>query len=177
MRLVLKKPVRDGTTAIEMQPLALLSRLSTAVPPPRRHTISYAGVLGSASKLRPLVIPPPPQAAPGDAACVTPPPPEPPRRPPTHRCRYRPLIELLARTFGEDRANCEACGGPMKLVALVKDPDSVRRFLVGVGLAADPPPLAPARGPPYFPTPGRGGARDAGSAPTRPAPEPLDDSA
>ena len=36
-----------------MDPLSLLSRLATAVPPPRLHTVRYAGVLAPASKLRP----------------------------------------------------------------------------------------------------------------------------
>ena len=37
----------------------------------------------------------------------------------------------------------------MKLVALVNDPNSVRRFLGHLGLSAEPPPLGPARGPPF----------------------------
>ena len=44
VRLLLKKPFRDGTAAIEMPPLALLARLAVAVPPPRRHVVGYHGV-------------------------------------------------------------------------------------------------------------------------------------
>jgi hypothetical protein len=31
-----------------MDPLSLLCRLATSVPPPRFHTVKYAGVLGAA---------------------------------------------------------------------------------------------------------------------------------
>jgi hypothetical protein len=37
--------------------LSLLSRLAAAVPPPRPHTVRYAGVLAPASKLRPKIVP------------------------------------------------------------------------------------------------------------------------
>jgi len=174
VRLTLKKPFRDGTSAVEMPPLALLSRLAVAIPAPRRHTVLYSGVIASAAKFRPLVVPPPPPPPPeqppepdGARAAPSPPPPE---RPATHRCGYRPYLELLARTFGEDRAACERCGGQMRLIALVKDPASVRRFLAPLGEPADVPPLAPARGPPFFAPPRPSGASDPC------APEPTDES-
>jgi len=43
VRITLKRPFADGTVAVDMDPLSLLSRLATAVPPPRRHTVRYAG--------------------------------------------------------------------------------------------------------------------------------------
>src|SRR5665213_2964184 len=52
-RITLKRPFADGTVAVDMDPLSLLSRLATAMPPPRRHTVRYAGILAPASKLRP----------------------------------------------------------------------------------------------------------------------------
>ncbi len=62
----------------------------------------------------------------------------------------------------------------MRLVALVKDQQSIDRFLRGIDQSRDfPPPLAPARGPPYFTVPGSQGVNDA--APV--APEPFDESA
>ena len=38
----------------------------------------------------------------------------------------------------------------MKLVALVQDLKAVARFLHHLGEPAEPPPLAPARGPPFW---------------------------
>ncbi len=56
---VLRRPFRDGTTTIDLDPRSLLSRLAAAVPPPRQHGIRYAGVLAAASKWRAKVVPPP----------------------------------------------------------------------------------------------------------------------
>jgi hypothetical protein len=51
VRVVLKRPYSDGTTAIDMDPLSLLARLAASVPAPRRHTVKYAGILAPAAKL------------------------------------------------------------------------------------------------------------------------------
>jgi hypothetical protein len=59
VRLELKRPFSDATVALDLDPLALLARLATTVPPPRFHTIRYAGVLAAASKWRARVVPPP----------------------------------------------------------------------------------------------------------------------
>ena len=45
VRIKLKRGYADGTQAVEMDPLSLLCRLATSVPPPRYHTVKYAGVL------------------------------------------------------------------------------------------------------------------------------------
>ena len=38
VRITLKKAYADGTVAVDMDPLSLLCRLATSVPPPRFHT-------------------------------------------------------------------------------------------------------------------------------------------
>jgi hypothetical protein len=40
---------------------------------------------------------------------------------------------------------CPACHGPLKIVAALTDPLSVRRYLDGVGLPSRAPPVSPAR--------------------------------
>ena len=40
-----KKPFRDGTVSVEMDPLSLVSRLAASVHPPRLHSIRYGGIL------------------------------------------------------------------------------------------------------------------------------------
>jgi hypothetical protein len=42
VRIVLKRAYSDGTVAVEMDPLSLLCRLATSVPPPRYHTVKYS---------------------------------------------------------------------------------------------------------------------------------------
>jgi hypothetical protein len=140
VRITLKKPFSDGTVAVDLDPLSLLSRLAASVPAPRLHTVRYAGVLASASKLRPRLAPKP----------AVPPKPtaEVPERP--RRGAYRPWAELLKRTFGFDVLTCPCCSGRMKLLALVTDPKSIARYLRGIGEPTDVPKRTPARGPPYW---------------------------
>jgi len=58
VRITLKKAYADGTVAVDMDPLSLLCRLAASVPPPRFHTVQYAGVLAPASPWRSRVGPP-----------------------------------------------------------------------------------------------------------------------
>jgi len=62
VRITLKKAYTDGTIAVDMDPLSLLCRLATSVPPPRLHTVRYAGVLAPASPWRSRLAPQPAQA-------------------------------------------------------------------------------------------------------------------
>lgn len=55
--IALKRAFADGTLAVEMDPLSLLCRLATSVPPPRFHTVKYAGVLAPASTWRARIKP------------------------------------------------------------------------------------------------------------------------
>ena len=140
VRITLKKAYTDGTIAVDMDPLSLLCRLATSVPPPRLHTVRYAGVLAPASPWRSRLAPQSPQAA---AASD-----EPGR--PDHAGGYRPWAELLARTFAVDVLACPTCQGRMKLLALVKNPASIARTLATVGEATEVPRRSPGRGPPYW---------------------------
>jgi hypothetical protein len=179
VRITLKKPFSDGTVAVDMDPLSLLSRLAASVPAPRlppsgitkrvtpfgtrgcsrrrvssrslsrtarwpstwircrcsavprrrcphrayppfgdheaRHTVRYAGVLASASKLRPRLAKP--------AVVASENPLDMPKSP--RRGAYRPWAELLKRTIGLDVLTCPRCSGRMKLLALVTDPTRV----------------------------------------------------
>ena len=98
VRIVLKKDYADGTLA-DMDPLSRLCRLATSVPPPRLHTIKYAGVLAPASAWRTRLAPKAPSETPADG-----------RRPgwPERTPAYRPWAELLARTNGGKAGGPEA---------------------------------------------------------------------
>ncbi|WP_437760942.1 transposase [Sorangium sp. So ce1389] len=52
VRLSRRRAFADGTFAVDMDPLSLVCRLAASVPPPRFHTVKYAGVLASASRPR-----------------------------------------------------------------------------------------------------------------------------
>jgi len=143
VRLTLKRPFSDGTFAIELDPLSLLCRLVATIPPPRVHTVRYSGVLASASKLRPFIVPAAAAAAGAEGA-------EPEALKGGSRCGWRPWAELMKRVFKVDVERCSRCGAPMKLRALVTEPANVRRYLRHLDEATELPPRAPARDPPYF---------------------------
>jgi Putative transposase len=115
VRITPKRAFSDGTVAIDLAPLSLLSRLAAAVPYPRLHTVRFSGVLASASKLRAKIAPKQePIAAEGEAqyvhhAITCEMPNGLPKRGP-----YRRWAELLKRTFDVDVLHCPtakvACG-------------------------------------------------------------------
>ena len=143
VRIVLKRAYADGTVAVDMDPLSLLCRLATSVPPPRFHTVKYAGVLAPASAWRARIAPHPPAVATEEEGQTS--------KPKRRGCSgYRPWAELLARTFQVDVLECPKCKGRMKLVAMVTKPKSVARYLASIGELADVPGRSPGRGPPYW---------------------------
>ena len=158
VRLELKKPFSDGTWAIDLDPLSLLWRLCAAVPPPRRHTVVYSGVLSSHAKWRPRVVPAPTPSSETGATTTTRTAPAPAAataaESPTSqpRCRRRSRAELLRQSFGHDPMLCPSCGGKLRLHAVVQNPASIRRILRARGEPTEPPLLSPARGPPYWKT-------------------------
>ena len=120
-----------------MDPLSLLCRLATSVPPPHFHTVHYAGVLASASPSRSRLTPEMPAAS------------EESGRHGRYR-GYRPWAELMWRTFAIDVLVCPNCQGRMKLIAVVKNPVSIARYLKAAGEPTDAPSRSPDRGPPYW---------------------------
>jgi hypothetical protein len=105
VRVALKKRFSDGTFAVDLDPLSLLTRLCASVPPPKFHTVRYVGVQASASKLRPRILPEPPKEAGVDLDANQEAEPRP------RRCRYRPWAELMMRTFEVDVLCCPRCSG------------------------------------------------------------------
>ena len=160
-----KRPWRDGTTHIVMDPLELLERLSALVPAPRAHLTRYAGVLAPAAKWRSLIVPEsaaaaiesaPLQATAGATGAATsaldpnaasaatslggslqPG----PRR---HGRNYT-WAELMKRVWALDVLECPRCLGQMKVVAAIHSPDAIRKILECLGLPSRAPPRAPAQ--------------------------------
>ncbi|MEW6755716.1 MAG: transposase [Candidatus Latescibacterota bacterium] len=134
LAFTLKTPWADGTTHLILSPHELLEKLAALVPPPRLHLIRYHGVLAPHAAQRAQIVPTPPL------------PPAPSGPAPAAACPgRRSWALLLARVFRVDVTVCPACGGPMRIIAALTDPDSLRTYLDGVGLDSRPPPLVPAR--------------------------------
>ncbi len=46
-----KRPFRDGSTHVMLDPMTFLSRLASLVPPQRMHLVTYHGVLAPSALL------------------------------------------------------------------------------------------------------------------------------
>jgi Putative transposase len=120
-----RRPWRDGSTALLLDPLELLERRAALVPPPRRPLVAYHGVLAPRAPWRSAVVPPP---SPADARAAAP-----------VRRRWS-WAQLLRRVFALEVLVCPRCGGPRRMLGAVTEPYAVRRLLAALGLAAEPPP-------------------------------------
>jgi hypothetical protein len=143
VRLQLKRPWSDGTTALELSAEELAERLVALVPPPRANQVLYGGVLAARHRWNHAVRPRPPKrraAPPGVGLRLT--------RSGAGRSRWTPWSVLLWRVFGVNGVACPTCGRVMTLRALVRPPATLT---VLASLARS------ARGPP----PGDGGAAEA----------------
>jgi hypothetical protein len=119
-----KKPWKDGSHRILLEPLAFIERLAALVPPPRRHLLTYHGVLAAAARDRERIIPEPPRE---EAPPLAFPPqgssPTPTTGPPCPKTkRYYPWAELLRRVFGVEVFCCPHCGGRRRLVSFITEP-------------------------------------------------------
>jgi hypothetical protein len=97
VRLDFKRPWSDGTSSIELSPLALIARLAALVPPPRRHTVLYCGVLSSHAASRKEVVPTAATTVVGQDD-------------PKGKSKYIRWSELLRRVFGIETL-CQKCDG------------------------------------------------------------------
>ena len=135
-----KTPWSDGTTHLLLSPLELMEKLAALVPPPRLNLLRYHGILAPNARHRSQVVPAPPSPpvspTPGASLAASTGPPR------------ISGAALLARVFALDVIRCPACGGRLRLIAALTDPASIRRYLHGVGLPTQPPPLNPPRPPP-----------------------------
>jgi hypothetical protein len=125
-----------------MDPMTFLSRLAAQVPPPRRHVLTYHGVLAAAACKRELIVPGYDER---DAALVRHPG---GKKPKSKAERIRPerypWAELLRRTFLVDVLACP-CGARRRVLSLVCDPAQIHRCLSHLGLPTQPPTRAPPR--------------------------------
>ena len=140
----LKNPFSDGTTHILFSPLDFLSKLAALVPRPRRNLVRYHGVFAPNAKIRKLIVPKnnkrlvkkvenkgddkkhkvDEEAASRDELVA-------------------PLTwaQRLMRVFNIDITLCPLCGGTMRVIADITDPDIIQKILDHI--EAQPPPNKP----------------------------------
>jgi hypothetical protein len=155
-------PNAADATCLVLEPTELLRRLAALVPAPYTNLVRYHGVFASRSRWRARLPLPPGKDADEEAEPRSPPEPEADNRPDpasletpaasqtppldssTRRRRSLPWAKLLLRVFFLDALTCPRCTTPMLVLALISDPQVVRKILLHLGLPADVPPLAPA---------------------------------
>jgi hypothetical protein len=152
VRLALRHPWRDGTTALVFDPVEFLGRLAVLVPRPRINLLLYHGVLGARSAWRAELVPRPPATADRDAdapvAATTAAREADQSEPAARRAQGVRWAALMARTFGFDVLACPRCGGRLRLIALIEQATVIERILRHVGLPTEVPAPCPARAPP-----------------------------
>jgi hypothetical protein len=147
-----KRPWRDGTTHVVMDPLELLEKLAALVPAPRAHLTRYAGVLAPAAKWRRLIVPESSSSAAIESAkqretatsavsaaisyAASP--------GPCRHGRNYTWAERMRRVFALDVLECPRCLGRMKILAAIHSPDALRKILDCLGLPSRAPPVEPA---------------------------------
>jgi len=148
----LSKPQPDGHTEVMLTPLELIDRLAALIPPPHTHRHRYHGVLAPNATLRTAVTALAREAsndAQQQADC------EKEGTEDTVEAVWRSPARylwamLLARIYESAPLACPQCGADMRIIAFVTNGVSVRRILTHIGEPADPPRIAPARGPPAW---------------------------
>ena len=101
------------------------------------HLIRYHGVLAPNAKWRSHIVPPEPipDGTSADSAGEE-------EKGGRH---YIHWARLLKRVFGIELESCPNCGGPLKIIAAIEQPNAIHKILTHLGLQAHPPPRAPAR--------------------------------
>jgi hypothetical protein len=118
VRYTLKTPYRDGTTHVIFEPQDFIARLAALVPKPRVHLTRFHGVFAPHSALRALVTP----AGRGKTTVAT-------ERSPAERHRALRWAQRLKRVFRIDIERCERCGGKVRIIASIEDPDIIGKIL------------------------------------------------
>jgi hypothetical protein len=134
----LKNPFSNGTTHILFSPLDFLSKLAALVPRPRHNLVRYHGVLAPNSKVRKLIIPKSRNAVKEKENSRT--------NNKAEETRHvdelvAPLswAQRLKRVFNIEITLCPRCGGTLRVVSDITDPDVIQKILDHI--EAQPPPL------------------------------------
>lgn len=109
-----------------------MARLAALVPRPRHHLVRFHGVFAPNAKLRTYVVPrPPPKKGRSKTARNTSPQHHNETSPAATAAPQAPLTwaERLKRIFGMDITKCPKCGGTLRVIADVTDPDIISRIL------------------------------------------------
>jgi hypothetical protein len=129
--IALKTPYDDGTTHVVLNPMEFMGRLAALVPRPRVNLTRFHGVFSPNSKLREYVVPQEPVEE---------------QENPKPKAYSMTWAQRLKRVFAIDIEKCEKCGGPVRIIESIEDPDVIQKILKHLGL--DQPESPQNRSPP-----------------------------
>jgi len=121
VRYRLKTAYRDGTTHIVLEPLDFIARLAALVPPPRVHLTRYHGVFAAHAALRAEITPGGRGAGAQKRSAA-------PERLASKDIRMN-WARRLKRVFGIEIEQCVRCGGRLKVIASIEEPELIERIL------------------------------------------------
>lgn len=117
--IALKTPYHDGTTHVVLSPMEFMGRLAALVPRPRVNLTRFHGVFSPNSKLLECVVPKKPIEEPEKT------------KPKTYSMTW---AQRLKRVFAVDVETCEKCGGSVRIIASIEDPNVIQKILKHLGL-------------------------------------------
>ena len=99
--------------------MEFMGRLAALVPRPRVNLTRFHGVFSPNSKLRKYVVPQHPVEEPEN---------------PKPKAYSMTWAQRLKRVFAIEIEKCEKCGGPVRIIASIEDPDVIQKILKHLGL-------------------------------------------
>lgn len=132
VRYHLKTPYQDGTTHVIFEPLDFIAKLAALVPRPRVNLTRFHGVLAPNSKDRINVTPA--KRGKGSAkktSSIN------NQKSSAESHKALAWAERLKRVFKIDVTVCGRCGGEVKIIACIAEPDVIKKILEHLGAKHD----------------------------------------
>jgi hypothetical protein len=135
VRYQLKTPYRDGTTHVIFEPLDFIARLAALVHKPGVNLTRFHGVFAPNSRHRARVTPGGRGKGSrhlwqGDSDD---------EQTSAERRASMTWVQRLKRVFGIDIETCPACGGAVRIIACIEDPDVIEKILTHLDAKAAAP--------------------------------------
>ena len=111
-----KRPCRDGSTPVVLEPLDFIARRAALVPRPRLNLTRFHGVFAPNGKHRARIVPHRPRGQVDNDQPTAP----------------MSWMRRLKRVFVIDIETCPDCGGKLRVIASIEDPPLIRHILAQV---------------------------------------------
>ena len=111
-----KRPFRDGSTHVVLEPLDFMARRAALVPRPRLNLTRFHGVFAPNCKHRARIVPHRPRGNVDNDQPTAP----------------MSWMRRLKRVFAIDIETCPDCGGKLRVIASIEDPPLIRHILAHV---------------------------------------------